>query len=41
MLACWSVVAANPEAGVTLYRTTEKGRELLKILRKAGEFLSV
>ncbi|MEM4481105.1 MAG: winged helix-turn-helix domain-containing protein [Candidatus Bathyarchaeia archaeon] len=34
-------VAANPEAGMVLYRTTEKGRELLKILEKAGEFLSV
>ncbi|MEM3618049.1 MAG: winged helix-turn-helix domain-containing protein [Candidatus Bathyarchaeia archaeon] len=34
-------IAPNPESGLVLYRTTEKGRELLKILQKAGEFLSV
>jgi len=34
-------VAANPDAGLVLYRTTDKGRELLKILQKASEFLSV
>lgn len=34
-------VDSNPESGLVLYRTTEKGRELLKILQKAGEFLSV
>jgi predicted transcriptional regulator len=33
-------VAANPD-GLVLYRTTDKGRELLKILQKADEFLSV
>jgi len=32
-------VNANPE-GVALYKTTEKGRELLEVLRKASEFLS-
>jgi predicted transcriptional regulator len=32
---------SNPESGLVLYRTTEKGRELLKILRKASEFLSI
>ncbi len=32
-------VNANPE-GVALYKTTEKGRELLDVLRKASEFLS-
>ena len=30
---------ANPE-GIALYRTTDKGRELLEVLRKANEFLS-
>ncbi|MEM2263457.1 MAG: winged helix-turn-helix domain-containing protein [Candidatus Bathyarchaeia archaeon] len=34
-------VPSNPESGLVLYKTTEKGRELLKILEKAGEFLSV
>ncbi|MEM3579749.1 MAG: winged helix-turn-helix domain-containing protein [Candidatus Bathyarchaeia archaeon] len=34
-------VATNPETGLILYRTTAKGRELLKILEMAGEFLSV
>ncbi|MEM3597238.1 MAG: winged helix-turn-helix domain-containing protein [Candidatus Bathyarchaeia archaeon] len=34
-------IASNPEGGVVLYRTTEKGRELLKILRRVGEFMSV
>ncbi|MEM3700636.1 MAG: winged helix-turn-helix domain-containing protein [Candidatus Bathyarchaeia archaeon] len=33
-------VNANPE-GIILYKTTEKGRELLKVLRKANEFLSI
>jgi predicted transcriptional regulator len=33
-------VNANPE-GAALYKTTDKGRELLKILRKANEFLSI
>jgi predicted transcriptional regulator len=32
---------SNPKSGLVLYRTTEKGRELLKILRKASEFLSI
>ena len=30
----------NPE-GVVLYKTSDKGRELVKVLRKANEFLSV
>ncbi|MEM3705914.1 MAG: winged helix-turn-helix domain-containing protein [Candidatus Bathyarchaeia archaeon] len=34
-------VVSNPDAGVVLYRTTDKGRELLKILRRVGEFMSV
>jgi len=34
-------VVANPEGDVVLYRTTDKGRELLKILRRVGEFMSV
>ena len=32
-------VGSNP-GGIILYRTTEKGRELLKVLRKANELLS-
>jgi len=31
---------ANNQA-VPLYRTTEKGRELLSVLRKANEFISI
>jgi len=34
-------VNANPEEGVVLYKTTDKGRELLRVLRKASEFLSI
>ena len=34
-------VTSNPNVGVAIYKATEKGRELLKILRKASEFLSV
>lgn len=34
-------VVSNPEVGVVLYRTTDKGRELLKVLRRVGEFMSV
>ncbi|MBS7281301.1 MAG: winged helix-turn-helix transcriptional regulator [Candidatus Freyarchaeota archaeon] len=34
-------VVSNPEVGVVLYRTTDKGRELLKILRRVGEFMSL
>jgi len=30
---------SNPE-GILLYKTTDKGRELLRIMRKANEFLS-
>lgn len=30
---------SNPES-MLLYKTTDKGRELLKIMRKANEFLS-
>jgi predicted transcriptional regulator len=33
-------VGSNPE-GIVLYKTSDKGRELIRILRKAGEFLSV
>jgi predicted transcriptional regulator len=33
-------VGSNPE-GVVLYKTSDKGRELVKVLRKASEFLSV
>jgi predicted transcriptional regulator len=34
-------VVSNPDVGVVLYRTTDKGRELLKILRRVGEFMSI
>jgi predicted transcriptional regulator len=30
----------NP-TGITIYKTTEKGRELLRVLRKASEFMSI
>ena len=33
-------VGSNPE-GVVLYKTSNKGRELVKILRRASEFVSV
>jgi len=33
-------VNSNPE-GTVLYKTTTKGRELLRVLRKAKEFLSI
>ena len=33
-------VDSNPE-GIVLYKTSDKGRELVKVLRKANEFLSV
>jgi len=33
-------VGSNPE-DVVLYKTSDKGRELIRVLRKAGEFLSV
>lgn len=33
-------VTTNP-GGVTLYKTTDEGRELLKVLRRASEFLSI
>jgi len=33
-------VEANPE-GVVLYKTTDKGRRLLRVLHRAGELLSV
>lgn len=33
-------MGSNPD-GVVLYKTSDKGRELLKILRKASEFLSI
>lgn len=31
---------SNPE-GIVFYKTTNKGRELLKVLRRAGEYLSI
>lgn len=34
-------INSEPNVGLVLYKTTEKGRELLKILRNAEEFLSV
>jgi predicted transcriptional regulator len=33
-------VSTNP-TGITIYKITEKGRELLRVLRKASEFMSV
>jgi len=33
-------VGSNPD-GIVLYKTSDKGRELVKVLRKASEFLSV
>ena len=33
-------IDSNPE-GIVLYKTSDKGRELVKVLRKANEFLSV
>jgi predicted transcriptional regulator len=33
-------VGSNP-GGVVLYKTSNKGRELVKVLRKASEFVSV
>lgn len=33
-------VNANPRV-IVLYKTTDKGRELLRVLRKASEFLSI
>jgi predicted transcriptional regulator len=33
-------VGSNPER-IVLYKTSDKGRELIRVLRKAGEFLSV
>ena len=33
-------VGSNPD-GVVLYKTSDKGRELVKVLRKANEFMSV
>ena len=33
-------IDSNPE-GVVLYKTSDKGRELVKVLRKANEFMSV
>jgi len=33
-------VGSNP-GGVVLYKTSDKGRELLRVLRKANEFLSI
>lgn len=31
---------SNPD-GVLLYKTSEKGRELLKVMRRASDFLSI
>jgi predicted transcriptional regulator with HTH domain len=33
-------IESNPE-GLIYYKTSDKGRELVKVLRKASEFLSV
>ena len=33
-------INANP-TGITIYKTTDKGRELLRVLRKASEFMSI
>jgi predicted transcriptional regulator len=33
-------VESNPD-GIVLYKTSDKGRELVKVLRKASELLSV
>jgi len=33
-------IESNPE-GMVLYKTSDKGRELVKVLRKANEFMSV
>jgi predicted transcriptional regulator len=33
-------IESNPE-GLVYYKTSDKGRELVKVLRKANEFLSV
>ena len=33
-------VGSNPD-GVVLYKTSDRGRELVKVLRKANELLSV
>lgn len=32
-------VSSNPK-GIVLYRTSDKGRELVKVLRRANEFMS-
>ncbi|HVP92386.1 MAG TPA: winged helix-turn-helix domain-containing protein, partial [Acidobacteriota bacterium] len=32
-------VGSNPK-GIVLYRTSDKGRELVKVLRRANEFIS-
>ena len=33
-------INANP-TGLTIYKTTDKGHELLRVLRKASEFMSI
>ena len=33
-------VGSNPD-GIVLFKTSDKGRELVKVLRKASEFLSI
>jgi len=33
-------IDTNP-TGITIYKTTDKGRELLKVLRKASKFMSI
>ena len=33
-------LGSNPD-GVVLYKTSDRGRELLKVLRKANDFLSI
>ena len=33
-------VEANPE-GIVLYKTTDRGREMLRVLREASEFMAI
>lgn len=34
-------VAENPHSNTTLYKTTEKGKTLLKVLKKAQQFIEL
>jgi predicted transcriptional regulator len=33
-------VSSNPE-GIVLYKTSDKGRELIRVLRKANDLMSI